>query len=261
MSNTQVPAPTESRAPIEVGGRGLILRTLEDMYRFAKYVAASGLAPRGLEKPEAIVVALEFGLELGLSPAQSLQNVAVINGRACVWGDTMLALCMSAPAFDHERFHEWFDGEPGTDQFRAVCRVGRKGRAEPIERSFSVRQAKLAKLWGRPGPWTEFPERMLQMRARSWALRDAFPDVLRGFIAAEEMIGIEPVTDRVSPSASVAVSKPPARCVSDGPRDVLEDVDELLRPKRVTSSTKQAATTAESPDIVDALTEAEELLK
>ncbi|GIV50961.1 MAG: hypothetical protein KatS3mg038_1482 [Candidatus Kapaibacterium sp.] len=55
---------------------------------------------------------------------------------------------------------------------------------------FRVKDAKLAGLWAKPGPWQQFPHRMLQMRARSWALRDTFPDVLRGVVAAEELIGV-----------------------------------------------------------------------
>lgn len=194
MSNGNQMA-AEYKAPITCGSRGLILRTLDDMYRFAKYVSASGLAPKGLEKPEAILVALQYGAELGLSPAQSLQNIAVINGRPSLWGDTMLALCMSSPLWDEEAFHEWFDGKPGTDAFTAYCRVKRRGRKQPVVRSFSVADAKAAGLWGKPGPWSQYPARMLQMRARSWALRDAFPDILRGCLAAEEVMDIEQPND------------------------------------------------------------------
>ena len=36
--------------------------------------------------------------------------------------------------------------------------------------------------------WCKYPKRMLQMRARAFCLRDAFPDVLRGLYVAEEVI-------------------------------------------------------------------------
>ena len=54
------------------------------------------------------------------------------------------------------------------------------------ERKFSVADAKKAHLWGRRGPWENYPERMLQMRARGFALRDSFPDALKGVITVEE---------------------------------------------------------------------------
>ena len=46
--------------------------------------------------------------------------------------------------------------------------------------------AKKASLWTKPGPWQQYPDRMLQMRARGFALRDTFADVLRGLISREE---------------------------------------------------------------------------
>jgi hypothetical protein len=51
---------------------------------------------------------------------------------------------------------------------------------------FSVADAVRAGLWGKSGPWTQYPKRMLQLRARGFALRDAFPDVLKGLVTAEE---------------------------------------------------------------------------
>ncbi len=198
---------TETKMPIEVGQRGLVLRNLEDMYRFGQYIAASGFAPKGLEKPEAIVVAIQFGLELGITPMQALQNIAVINGRPTLYGDAMLALCMASLAFDHSVFAETFEGKPYEDSYCAICRVGRCGCNAPVERRFSVAQAKKAGLWGKAGPWQMFPDRMLQMRARAWALRDAFPDILRGAMAAEEAVGVNFTNDGVSTqSASEALA-------------------------------------------------------
>jgi len=194
MSSEERALPVTANQPtstgVAIGQRGLVLRHLADAWHFARCVAASGLAPRGLEKPEAILVAMQFGMELGLSPMQAIQSVAVINGRPCVYGDTMLALCMSHPDWLPNVFHEWFTGKPYDDDYTAHCRVGRRGRKDPVVRSFSIAQAKRARLLGKDSPWQTFPDRMLQMRARSFALRDTFPDVLRGVLAAEELIGI-----------------------------------------------------------------------
>jgi hypothetical protein len=64
-------------------------------------------------------------------------------------------------------------------------------RGQPPERrTFSVADAKRAKLWFKAGPWTTYPDRMLQMRARGFAIRDVFPDALRGVITAEEAVDI-----------------------------------------------------------------------
>src|SRR5581483_5778829 len=85
---------------------------------------------------------------------------------------------------------EWAEGE-GED-LTWYCEAKRKDDPTPIRQKFSVTDAKTAKLWGKTGyngqptPWITNPGRMLQMRARGFALRDAFPDVLRGLISAEE---------------------------------------------------------------------------
>ncbi|GIV51921.1 MAG: hypothetical protein KatS3mg038_2442 [Candidatus Kapaibacterium sp.] len=178
----------QEKTTIAVSQRGISLSTIDDMFRFAKCVAASGLAPKGMDTPEKILVAIEYGLEIGLTPMAAVQSVACINGRPAVWGDALLAVCMASPFFDHSVFDEYLEGDG--EYLRAVCVVGRIGRTKPTVRTFSVKDAKLAGLWAKPGPWQQFPHRMLQMRARSWALRDTFPDVLRGVVAAEELIGV-----------------------------------------------------------------------
>jgi hypothetical protein len=153
-----------------------------ELVEFAKMAARSSLVPRDyLGKPENILLAIQMGSEIGLAPMQSLQNIAVISGRPAVFGDAMLGLCRQSPTC--KDVIERFEGEG--KELTAVCIAKRVG-AEPIERRFSIDDAERANLLGKPGPWQQYPKRMLQMRARGFALRDAFPDVLRGMISTEE---------------------------------------------------------------------------
>jgi len=159
---------------------------------FATMAAKSALVPRDYQgKPENIMLAVQMGSELGLAPMQALQNIAVVNGRPAVWGDAMLALCKASAHWD--KISERIEGEG--DAMRAVCEVHRKGD-NPVIVTFAVEDAKRAGLWGKGGPWTQYPKRMLQMRARGFALRDAFPDALRGLISAEEAADIPTETFR-----------------------------------------------------------------
>ena len=163
--------------------RGLALDTFEDAFRFSKLVATSDFAPKDFRgKPESCLLAIQHGAELGLSPMQSLQSIAVVNGRPSVYGDTALAVCKGSPVCEWVR--ETIEGEG--EHMIAVCQAKRRGDAQPVESRFGVSEAKKAGLWGKQGPWTQYPRRMLQMRARGFALRDAFPDVLRGLVTAEE---------------------------------------------------------------------------
>lgn len=189
---------TTTAVTIPGGSNGLQLTNIDEMWKFAGFILRSKLAPKGMEMQEAIVVALQMGAEIGLPPMASLQNIAVINGRPSIWGDAAKAVVMGTGLC--ERFEEWFEGKPFEPDFKAVCEVQRKGYTRPTRQEFSVADAKTAGLWGKAGPWQQFPKRMLQMRARGFAARDAFPDALRGLLLAEEARDVAP---RVSIDAEV----------------------------------------------------------
>jgi hypothetical protein len=159
------------------------LKSWEEIERFAVMAAKSGLVPELYKgNPGAICIAITMGSELGLAPMQSLQNIAVIGGRPSVWGDALPALCRASGAMRTMR--EWHEGEG--DHAVYHCEAVRRDDPQVIHGSFSVTDAKLAGLWTKAGPWKQYPARMLQLRARGFCLRDAFPDVLRGLITAEE---------------------------------------------------------------------------
>jgi hypothetical protein len=157
--------------------------TLDEAMRFSDMLAKSQMVPKAYQgKPEDVLVAIQWGRELGLAPLQALQNIACINGKPSVYGDAAMALVQASPVC--EDIEEYFEGE-GSQNPVAICVAKRKGRT-PVTVKFSVEDAKRAGLWGKQGPWTAYPKRMMQMRARGFALRDAFPDVLKGLITVEE---------------------------------------------------------------------------
>ena len=130
-----------------------------------------------------------MGREVGLSPMQSLAQIAVINGRPSMWGDALLALVKKSG--ECEYVNEWQEDAEGGDVI-AYCETKRKSDPRPTIRMFSKKDAIRAELGdkrgqnGKPTPWVTYPQRMLQMRARSWCLRDVYPDILMGLIQAEE---------------------------------------------------------------------------
>jgi hypothetical protein len=162
---------------------GLALATFDDAFRFAKMVSQSDFAPKDFRgKPDSCLLAIQHGSEIGLSPMQSLQSIAVINGRPTIWGDAALALVQSSPACEYVK--EYIEGDG--DQAVAVCEVKRRGYPAATISTFSMFDAKRAGLAGKSGPWTQYPARMLALRARGFALRNAFADALRGLVTAEE---------------------------------------------------------------------------
>jgi hypothetical protein len=175
---------TKQSALITVGpSGGLAPQNFEGAYRMAQIMAASGMMPKGMERVESVLVAIQMGMEVGLSPMAAVQNIAVVNGRPTLWGDAMLGLVRGSGLL--LGIAETIEGEG--DHMAAVCTVTRKADMGETVGRFSVADAKRASLWGKSGPWTQYPRRMLQMRARAFALRDKFPDVLRGLYAREEI--------------------------------------------------------------------------
>ncbi len=164
---------------------GLIPRNLEELGALSHTIFKSALAPKGFSK-ESIAVAVMMGMEVGLSPMQALQNIAVINGKPSIYGDAALGLCRASGLMADFAETRLTDDTGNVVGYH--CMAKRDGQEALIEHSFTIEDAKRAKLWNKSGPWTEYPQRMLQMRARSWVLRDGFADVLKGLSIREEVI-------------------------------------------------------------------------
>jgi len=238
--NTQLVKVERSNSAI--GSRGIELRNMDELVRFAGAVVKSGLAPKGIETDAAIAVAIQMGLEVGLSPMAALQNIAVINGRPSIWGDAQLAVCRATGEL--EAFEEWYEvgGKrvlrnpiaPGED-WAAVCKVKRRGYPE-VEQAFSVADAKRAGLWGKQGPWTQYPARMLRFRARSFTLRDQFGDALKGLLSTEEVQDIP--ADPVEKARNVT----PTRVVVSDPVPVKSDDElDMTPPRRIANNEETPA--------------------
>jgi len=170
--------------PAQKQNFSLTPQSLSEAMEFAAMMSKSSIVPKDYQNnPGNILVAIQWGMELGLQPMQSMQNIAVINGRPAIWGDAMLALVRGSGLLESIN-------EKITDT-GCVCIVKRRGE-EAVIREFTMDDATKAGLKGKAGPWSQYPKRMLQLRARAFALRDVFPDVLRGIHIAEEAQDIPP---------------------------------------------------------------------
>lgn len=215
------------------------LRSMDELERWADRAARSTMVPPSYKgKPDDIILAVQMGSELGLRPMQSLQNIATINGRPAVWGDAMLALCMLHPLY--RGVTERIEGEG--DARTAYCTAQRQGDPAKVGK-FSIADAKRAGLLNKSGPWTQYPDRMLQMRARGFALRDAFPDKLRGLIGAEE------ASDYTLESAGISAAPPVAEAPTEPPRRTLgQFLDELEANLRAATTYEAVLALVEHPD-------------
>jgi hypothetical protein len=156
----------------------------EHYQKVAIMLSKSGVIPNAYKgKPEDIFVAMAMGYQLGFPIEQSLQDIAVVNGRPCLWGDGLLSLALNHA--DCQSIDETPIYDAKTAQVIGYqCTVIRKGH-KPHTKQFTLQDAHVAGLLSRGTVWKSYPERMLQMRARSYAIRDKFADALRGLRVAE----------------------------------------------------------------------------
>lgn len=179
-AKTAAPAATKPTTAIVRPG-DLPLANIEDLLKLSSVLYKAGISKALREEQVAAIVLM--GREVGLSPVQACQNIMTTNGRMTIWGDALLALVRRSGLL--EKFEESIDGT-GDDR-TAKCVVKRLGDEKEVVVTFSMADARKAKLLDKSGtPWQTYPDRMLKMRARSWALRDNFTDVLCGLTAAEE---------------------------------------------------------------------------
>lgn len=189
-------ATTQPRAAFDLSPQ-----TFDQALTFAGYLADSDMVPKDFKgKPGNCLVAIQWGMEIGLKPLQAMQNIAVINGRPSLWGDAVIALVRNSPLCEY--VIEEDDGQTAT------CRVKRRGEPEQT-RTFSMEDAKRAGLAGKAGPWMQYPKRMRQMRARAFAVRDVFPDALKGLAVAEEVMDT-PAERHMGPAEVVQPEGPKA---------------------------------------------------
>jgi hypothetical protein len=190
LAPAQPPAP---KPQLETGGKvcPIVPRTIEEVARVANAVITAGLAPDSYkggtpqETASRVIVGIMKGAEVGFPPITALSTIAIINGRPCIYGDGAVALAQSHGLI--EKFEHHYDGDEEGEDYACHVRIWRKGQESPYEGHFSVKDAKRARLLGKPGPWTQYMKRMLFNRARAFPLRDGFADCLCGLAIAEEV--------------------------------------------------------------------------
>lgn len=179
-------------------------RTLAEARQVAEAVAKSGLAPQSARSPDAVMVILATGAELGLPPMAALRSIHVVSGRAVLSADLMRALVMRAGG------DLWCVEATPT---RAEWRARRNGRESTAV--WTADMAKRAGLLGKPGPWQQYPHAMLSARASVEICRRVWPEVCAGLYTPDEMGAAETVEAEVIPAPAPS-TPPPALEVVEG---------------------------------------------
>ena len=254
MSDRQI-AKVKAGSPVAA----LVPTNIEEAFRISQAIAMSHMAPMIGSKnsrrpmgPEEVMATIMAGMEVGLKPMASLRAIALINGRPAFWGDGQLALIQSRE--DYGGMDESVDGDVATCTVR---RVLPNGETAETTRTFSMEQAKKAKLLGKPGPWQEYPDRMLGHRARGFALRDAYADALMGILSEAEAYDTPPDPDDLpmiegdivkdSPDDPTPYEEVEAEDVGADRADSVSDSNESERQDDLSSTDEQQSEQADEP--------------
>jgi hypothetical protein len=229
MADAQVPTTLNPQ-----GGAGaLVLHSLDEYMRFGALCIESGLA-LGHKNPASVVIAVQFGAELGLSPMASLRNVHVFAGKPLPSADLLVAVALAHPACLYFRKIE-------ESAVTATWETHRRGNPAPTRYSFTVDDAKRAGLVGKDN-WKNYTQRMLSARAKAFLARDVYPDRLAGILTVEEAQDIEAPPENAGPVITIerasasdpaahekTISEPEARHLDQRRRLGEHDGEKFLR--------------------------------
>lgn len=186
LPSTALVAPGEKKIPVLASDRGVMIRSIDELFRFATMIHQSAVAPT-FKTPQAIAVAVQTGMEAGMSPMAALNAQYVINGVPSWKGKAALGLVRASGLMT--RYRAWIEGEG--EKMVAFCESQRKGQELSTNR-FTVEDAKIAGLWGKldykgkPTPWVLHPRRLMLWRVIGFHLTDNYSDVLLNMPTSED---------------------------------------------------------------------------
>lgn len=217
MTDTTLPTitskpPTPAQPALQTT-LALTPRNMAEAFQLADMLSSSTIVPSAYRgNPGNVLVAMQLASQLGMALLQAMSSIYVVDGKPKLYGDAPLAICRASTACEWVR--ESFDEE----SMAATCSAKRRGERDPIIRSFSEADARKAGLWGK-NVWAKHPKRMLQMRARSWCLNDAFPDALMGLQVLD--LPVEEVDRAIAEQEAQVRRQVPARAPQRTPQQTM----------------------------------------
>mgnify|MGYP003302270537 CR=1 FL=1 len=149
-----------------------------------------GLVPKGCSERE-VYARIVAGAEMGMKPLQALNGIAMINGRPTLHSDSIPCVVMASGLVTG--MHYKFTGEG--DNLACTFYIRRKGVEEYQEWTYSMQEAIEAGIANRD-VWKAHKRKMLFNRARSWCMRNTFPDVLGNIYSSDEAEDMEYIKQR-----------------------------------------------------------------
>lgn len=196
-----------SSIAIDPKTQALVAKDNSELMRMITIMMQGQAFPKTLDTPQKAIAAWQVAASLGLPPAVAIQNMAVIHGSVCIWGQLPKALAEATGELEDFKMimindkHEVISLEnKNLDQevWGAVCQIKRRGRSMN-EYSFTMGDAAKARLDKKTGPWSDYRKIMLSRRVMGQAIKFEFPDALMGCQLAEYDLNVAPDLKDVTP--------------------------------------------------------------
>ena len=158
------------------------MMTVGEQMQYAQMLSKGSLVPRDYrDNPANVLIAMSFGQSMGLSPAESLYRITVVQGRPTASSELIAANVRRAG----HRLHIIKDDKTLT----ATCEIRRADDPDfPFRATWDMDKAKQAGLAGKHN-WRKYPMAMLKARAITECAREACPEALYGCVYTAEEIG------------------------------------------------------------------------
>lgn len=272
-------ADTVPELPIQDGVPHLA--TFRDVMIVAHVLQATGWMPHGLDTPEKVGIGILHCMALGVPWLSGIWETAVIGNKPATHSSTFVAIAKTRGSDPVEKIEHWWelDGEkldrlpvyrakadwPDelTSCSRATTRRGhvyedtfsvadakrfRQERWHPTERGKKIHEA----LWDKAGPWQNVPAKMLQARSRTFALRAANPEGLRGLTLADEAWDL-PARDAEYEIREAAANGAAAAGLGERAAIDEQDIGPVDDPEHLVGLIDKAATKENKPRLLAAL--------
>lgn len=206
--------------------------TFAEQMQYAKTVCQGSLVPSAYRgQPANVLIAMDFGRSMGLSPAESLYRITVINGRPSASAELIAANVRRAG----HRLRVKKDDRAR----KATCEIVRRDDPDfTFTATWDMAKAQQANLSGKEN-WRKYPMAMLTARSITECARDACPEALYGVVYTGEELGASQTgPDGAAEPAAVEAT------VERAPEVDLQPVRDLFGPYKTATGRDNASATA-----------------
>jgi len=147
----------------------------------AETFSKSNALPATMDNTPKVVMALQAGYEMGLTPIQSLNSFYFVNGKLSLYGSIVIQRILRYADI------EWIQN----DKKAAEVKITRRDNGASMTGKFTIDQAREKGLITERSAWKKWPERMLRYKAIGDIAAFIVPEALSGLVVGGDLETVE----------------------------------------------------------------------